>query len=94
MSTNVIGRKPAIPPGLATFYYYPNHSHKLPPTTQPPGPAWNHTQARIDPSLDIKARQGFIQSPPSTSDTEHLGGPHLVVPQQLMFLKLFHTLLT
>ncbi|KAL5753567.1 hypothetical protein ACOSP7_021787 [Xanthoceras sorbifolium] len=68
MSTNVVGRKPATPPGLAIFNYYPNHFHKLPPTTLPPGPAWNDTRARINQSLAIKARQGFIQSPPSTAD--------------------------
>ncbi|KAK3211971.1 hypothetical protein Dsin_016677 [Dipteronia sinensis] len=68
MSTNVVGRKPATPTGLAIFNYYPNHFHKLPPTTPPPGPAWNDTGARINQSLAIKARQGFIQSPPSTSD--------------------------
>ncbi|KAK1591661.1 hypothetical protein Q3G72_011361 [Acer saccharum] len=68
MSTNVVGRKPATPPGLAIFNYNPNHFQKLPPTTPPPGPAWNDTGARINQSLAIKAHQGFIQSPPSTSD--------------------------
>ena len=48
MSTNVVGRKPATPPGLAIFNYNPNHFQKLPPTTPPPGPAWNDTGARIN----------------------------------------------
>lgn len=67
-TTTVVGRKPATPPGLAVLNYYPNHPKKSPPTNPPQGPAWNQTSPRINQSLSIKARQGFINPPPQTSD--------------------------
>ncbi|XVE86735.1 hypothetical protein DITRI_Ditri18aG0057500 [Diplodiscus trichospermus] len=67
-SINVISRKPKTPNGLAIFNYYPNHFHKSPPTNPPAGPLWNDTQLQINQSLGVKARQGFIVTPPEKPD--------------------------
>ncbi|XVF61681.1 hypothetical protein PTKIN_Ptkin08bG0150300 [Pterospermum kingtungense] len=67
-SINVVSRKPKTPNGLAIFNYYPNHFHKLPPTNPPPGPLWNDTKLQINQSLTIKARQGYIVTPPKKPD--------------------------
>ncbi|KAI5574561.1 hypothetical protein BDE02_10G152600 [Populus trichocarpa] len=65
---NVVARKPATPTGLAIFNYYPNHPQKQPPTVPTTGPLWNDTTSRLAQSLAFKARQGFINTPPVTSD--------------------------
>lgn len=65
---NVVSRKPATPTGLAIFNYYPNHPNRHPPTTPTTGPMWNDTVPRIAQSHAIKARKGFITTPPSNSD--------------------------
>lgn len=67
-TVNVVSRKPGTPTGLAIFNYYPNHPEQIPPTVPTTGPMWNHTEPRLAQSLAIKARQGFIEPPPATSD--------------------------
>ncbi|KAJ0041299.1 hypothetical protein Pint_26656 [Pistacia integerrima] len=64
ITTNVVGREPSTPIGQAILNYYPNHNHKPPTTTPPPGPLWNDTDARKKQSVAIKARQGYVQTPP------------------------------
>ncbi|CAN6679600.1 unnamed protein product [Malus baccata var. baccata] len=68
ITTNVVSRNATTPPGLGIFNYYPNHPRRSPPSVPPAGPAWNNIRARLDQSLAIKARQGFIHTPPATSD--------------------------
>ncbi|XP_059433083.1 L-ascorbate oxidase-like [Corylus avellana] len=68
MTTNVVGRLPNTTAGLAILNYYPNHLRRSPPTTPPAGPIWNDTAPRLAQSQAIKARQGFISTPPATSD--------------------------
>ncbi|OMP04141.1 Multicopper oxidase, type 1 [Corchorus olitorius] len=67
-SINVISRQPKTPNGLAIFNYYPNHFHKFPSTNPPLGPLWNDTKSQILQSRSIKARQGFIVTPPKKAD--------------------------
>ncbi|GAB4848666.1 hypothetical protein Ancab_003377 [Ancistrocladus abbreviatus] len=67
-TTNVVSRKPATPTGLAILNYYPNHPQKSPPTSPTTGPLWNDTAPRVAQSHAIKARKGFIDPPPPTSD--------------------------
>ncbi|KAI5324455.1 hypothetical protein L3X38_033528 [Prunus dulcis] len=68
MTTNVVSRNATTPPGLAILNYYPNHPRRSPPAVPPAGPAWNNVRSRLDQSLAIKAHQGFIHTPPPTSD--------------------------
>ncbi|KDP25065.1 hypothetical protein JCGZ_22600 [Jatropha curcas] len=68
ISANVVSRKPSTPTGLAIFNYYPNHPQKPPKTLPPAGPLWNDTKSRLAQSLAFKARQGFINTPPLSSD--------------------------
>ncbi|BFG35359.1 hypothetical protein CerSpe_216330 [Prunus speciosa] len=68
MTTNVVTRNATTPPGLAILNYYPNHPRRSPPAVPPAGPAWDNVRARLDQSLAIKAHQGFIHTPPPTSD--------------------------
>ncbi|MED6181434.1 hypothetical protein PIB30_019332 [Stylosanthes scabra] len=68
ITSNVVSRNRTTPPGLAIFNYYPNHPMKSPPTPPPTPPAWDDVKPRLAQSLAIKARQGFIQKPPTTSD--------------------------
>ncbi|XP_021651094.2 L-ascorbate oxidase isoform X1 [Hevea brasiliensis] len=68
ITINVVSRKPATPTGLAIFNYYPNHPQKPPPTVPTTGPLWNDTTSRLAQSIALKARQGFIDTPPLTSD--------------------------
>ncbi|ONI02141.1 hypothetical protein PRUPE_6G179500 [Prunus persica] len=68
MTTNVVSRNATTPPGLAILNYYPNHPRRSPPAVPPAGPAWDNVRARLDQSLAIKAHQGFIHTPPPTSD--------------------------
>ncbi|XP_021714136.1 L-ascorbate oxidase-like [Chenopodium quinoa] len=67
-TTNVVSRKPGTPTGKAIFNYYPNRPEQDPPTTPTTGPMWNDSEPRLAQSLAIKAREGFIQPPPATSD--------------------------
>ncbi|KAH9614679.1 hypothetical protein KSS87_010081 [Heliosperma pusillum] len=67
-TTNVVSRLPKTTTGLAIFNYYPNTPEQNPPTTPTTGPLWNDTAARIAQSLAFKARQGFTEPPPRTSD--------------------------
>ncbi|OMP04897.1 Multicopper oxidase, type 1, partial [Corchorus capsularis] len=68
ITSNVVGRERKTPAGLANFVYYPNHPTRPPPTTPPIPPAWNNTAPRIEQSKAIKARQGFIHTPPPLPD--------------------------
>ncbi|KAK5843337.1 L-ascorbate oxidase [Gossypium arboreum] len=69
ITSNIVGRSaPKTPPGLGVFVYYPNHPRRSPPTTPPPPPLWNNTDPRLAQSHAIKARQGYIHTPPSRSD--------------------------
>ncbi|XP_042495832.1 L-ascorbate oxidase-like [Macadamia integrifolia] len=67
-AVNVISRKPQTPTGLAIFNYYPNHPRRSPTTTPPTGSLWNDSDYLLAQSLAIKARQGYIEPPPLTSD--------------------------
>lgn len=67
-TTNVVSRRPGTPTGLAIFNYYPNPQEQNPPTVPTTGPMWNNTAPRIAQSQAIKARKGFIEPPPATSD--------------------------
>ena len=67
-TVNVVTRKPCTPTGLAIFDYYPNPPDQNPPTVPTTGPLWNDTALRLAQSLAIKAREGFIEPPPSSSD--------------------------
>lgn len=64
ITTNVVGREPSTPIGQAILNYYPNPSQKSPATTPPSGTLWNDVNARKSQSLAVKARQGYIQTPP------------------------------
>ncbi|XP_030468659.2 L-ascorbate oxidase-like [Syzygium oleosum] len=68
--TNIVGRNATAttPPGLAVLNYYPNHPKRVPPTDPPAGPIWNDVTPRLAQSLAIKARQGYIHTPPPKSD--------------------------
>ncbi|XP_061345516.1 L-ascorbate oxidase [Gastrolobium bilobum] len=68
MTSNVVSRNRTTPPGLAIFNYYPNHPRRSPPTAPPTPPAWDDVEPRLAQSLAIKARQGYITKPPTTSD--------------------------
>ncbi|KAK9937391.1 hypothetical protein M0R45_014185 [Rubus argutus] len=68
MTSNVVGRKPGTPTGLAILNYYPTHFRKSPPTVPTTGPLWNDTAPRLAQSLAIKALQSSIHTPPLTSD--------------------------
>ncbi|OMP04129.1 Multicopper oxidase, type 1 [Corchorus olitorius] len=68
ITSNVVGRDRKTPAGLANFVYYPNHPSRSPPTTPPIPPGWNNTAPRIEQSKAIKARQGFIHTPPPLPD--------------------------
>ncbi|MBA0772287.1 hypothetical protein Gotri_007696 [Gossypium trilobum] len=65
---NVVSRKPKTPNGLAIFNYLPNHFLQPPPTNPPIGPIWNDTNSQLNQSLTIKARKGFIITPPRKPD--------------------------
>ncbi|CAA7401730.1 unnamed protein product [Spirodela intermedia] len=65
---NVVSRKPDTPTGLAIFNYYPNHPRRRPPTAPPAGPLWNDTEYRLNQSLKIRARRGYVYPPPTTTD--------------------------
>ncbi|XP_062012105.1 L-ascorbate oxidase-like [Rosa rugosa] len=68
MTTNVVGREPKTPTGLAILNYYPTHFRKSPATVPTTGPFWNDTAPRAAQSLAIKALQSAIHTPPLTSD--------------------------
>ncbi|KDO47018.1 hypothetical protein CISIN_1g007890mg [Citrus sinensis] len=69
-TTNIVSRNATFttPPGLAILNYYPNHPKRSPPTTPPSGPLWNDVGSRLNQSLAIKARKGFIIPPPQSAD--------------------------
>lgn len=69
-TTNIVSRNATFttPPGLAILNYYPNHPKRSPPTPPPSGPLWNDDRPRLNQSLAIKARKGFIVPPPQSSD--------------------------
>ncbi|XP_043708069.1 L-ascorbate oxidase [Telopea speciosissima] len=67
-AVNVISRQPQTATGLAIFNYYPNHPRRSPTTIPPTGPLWNNSDYRLAQSLAIKARQGYVEPPPQTSD--------------------------
>lgn len=68
ITTNVVSRKPGTSTGLALLNYYPNHPQRSPTTVPTTGPLWNDTAPRLAQSLSIKARQGFVNPPPTTAD--------------------------
>ncbi|KAL9258422.1 L-ascorbate oxidase-like protein, partial [Drosera capensis] len=68
ITTNVVSRKPGTSTGLAILNYYPNHPQRSPTTVPTTGPPWNDTAPRLAQSLSIKARQGFVDPPPTTAD--------------------------
>ncbi|XP_074308721.1 L-ascorbate oxidase-like [Silene latifolia] len=68
VTTNVVSRQPETTTGLAIFNYNPNTTEQKPPTIPTTGPLWNNADPRVAQSLAIKARQGFIEPPPPTSD--------------------------
>ncbi|KAI6699618.1 hypothetical protein NL676_013942 [Syzygium grande] len=68
ITTNIVGRNATTPPGLAVLNYYPNHPKRVPPMDPPTGPIWNDVAPRLAQSLAIKARQGYIHTPPPKSD--------------------------
>ncbi|KAF8012076.1 hypothetical protein BT93_I0261 [Corymbia citriodora subsp. variegata] len=70
ITTNIVARNATAttPPGLAVLNYYPNHPKKVPPTDPPAGPIWNDVAPRLAQSQAIKARQGYIHTPPLESD--------------------------
>ncbi|XVF17195.1 hypothetical protein REPUB_Repub10bG0098300 [Reevesia pubescens] len=69
ITSNIVSRAaPNTPPGLGIFVYYPNHPRRSPPTVPPLPPIWNNAVPRIAQSQAIKARQGYIHTPPSLSD--------------------------
>jgi L-ascorbate oxidase len=67
-TSNVISRHPQTPPGLAILNYQPNEPQRSPPTVPPAGPVWNDTANQFAQGQALKARQGFIHTPPPTSD--------------------------
>ncbi|GMI67654.1 Cupredoxin superfamily protein [Hibiscus trionum] len=69
MTSNIVSRlAPNTPPGQGVFVYYPNHVRRSPPTIPPAAPVWNDTRPRMQQSQAIKARQGYIITPPAVSD--------------------------
>ncbi|KAE8691244.1 hypothetical protein F3Y22_tig00110890pilonHSYRG00167 [Hibiscus syriacus] len=69
ITSNIVSRPaPNTPPGLGVFVYYPNHLRRSPPTTPPVAPVWNNSRPRMEQSQAIKARQGYIITPPPVSD--------------------------
>ncbi|KAL3818898.1 hypothetical protein ACJIZ3_004803 [Penstemon smallii] len=67
-SAKVVSRNSSTPNGLAILNYYPNHPRRNPTASPPIGPIWNDIGPRLAQSLAIKARKGFIHTPPQTSD--------------------------
>ncbi|KAF5957804.1 hypothetical protein HYC85_005029 [Camellia sinensis] len=67
-SSKVVSRNSTTPNGLAILNYYLNHPKRTPPTVPPTGPLWNDVEARVNQSVNIKARQGYILPPPQTSN--------------------------
>ncbi|TYG40674.1 hypothetical protein ES288_D12G112000v1 [Gossypium darwinii] len=53
---------------VTIFNYLPNHFLQPPPTNPPIGPIWNDTNSQLNQSLTIKARKGFIITPPRKPD--------------------------
>uniref|UniRef100_A0A0R0IQ87 L-ascorbate oxidase n=1 Tax=Glycine max TaxID=3847 RepID=A0A0R0IQ87_SOYBN len=68
ITSNVVSRNRSTPAGLGMFNYYPNHPKRSPPTVPPSPPAWHDVEPRLAQSFSIKARQGYIHKPPTTSD--------------------------
>ncbi|KAL9661680.1 hypothetical protein QQ045_026506 [Rhodiola kirilowii] len=69
-TSSIVGRNATFttPPALAIINYYPNHPRRSPNTIPPPGPLWNDAEPRLQQSLAIKAREGYVHTPPATSD--------------------------
>lgn len=68
VTTSVVSRPPNTTDGFAILNYYPNHPRRWPSTLPPTGPSWDNVSLRLNQSLSIKAHQGFIETPPKTSD--------------------------
>lgn len=64
----MVSRNSTTPNGLAILNYYPNHPKRSSPTIPPNSPLWNDVEARVNQSVKIKARQGYILPPPQISD--------------------------
>ncbi|KAG9138321.1 hypothetical protein Leryth_001526 [Lithospermum erythrorhizon] len=67
-NVKVVSRNSSTPNGLGIFNYYPNHPRKQPPTIPSTGPAWDDVAPRLAQSRAIKARQGYIHTPPPLTD--------------------------
>lgn len=68
MTTSVVSRNSTTPPALAILNYYPNHPRRSPPNQPPVGPIWNDVAPRVEQSRAVKARQGYIHTPPPKTD--------------------------
>uniref|UniRef100_A0A0D2ZVH2 L-ascorbate oxidase n=1 Tax=Brassica oleracea var. oleracea TaxID=109376 RepID=A0A0D2ZVH2_BRAOL len=70
ITTSIVSRPEKTPPATAVLNYHPNHPRKHPPTPASSNfrPAWNDTRHRLEQSVAIKARKGFLHPPPEYSD--------------------------
>ncbi|KAG6550759.1 hypothetical protein Mapa_007663 [Marchantia paleacea] len=59
-ATNVRGRKPGTPTGLAVLNYLPNAATILPNTPAPVSPLWDDFVVSMEQARLYRARQGFI----------------------------------
>ncbi|KAB1202100.1 L-ascorbate oxidase [Morella rubra] len=69
ITTNVVGRKPSTPTGLAIWNYFPVPHDLTPPTDPTTGPLWNDTASQLSQSRALKAHHDYVQTPP---DSERL----------------------
>ncbi|XP_057807075.1 L-ascorbate oxidase [Salvia miltiorrhiza] len=67
-SAKIVSRPSNTTNGLALFNYYPNHPRRDPPTAPPAGPRWDDVAPRLAQSNAIRARRGFINPPPQSTD--------------------------
>ncbi|TYG40672.1 hypothetical protein ES288_D12G111800v1 [Gossypium darwinii] len=69
ITSNIVSRPaPNTPPGQGVLVYYPNHPRRSPLTIPPAAPVWNDSRPRMAQSQAIKARRGYIHTPPAVSD--------------------------
>ncbi|XP_023634764.1 L-ascorbate oxidase isoform X2 [Capsella rubella] len=70
ITTSIVSRPANTSQATAVLNYYPNHPRRRPPTPESSNlqPKWNDTRPRLAQSLAIKARRGFVHTPPENSD--------------------------
>lgn len=70
ITSNIVGWNAAAitPPGLNVLNYHPNHANHVPPTDPPTGPIWNDVAPQLAQSIAIKARRGYVRTPPPKAD--------------------------